>query len=293
MAQTAKGKSSDRRILDNDKKWAEIQKRRAEMRQKTLKRRIALIGGLVLALVVGVVVVMSLTKSNSASSSQDKQLSGATIQAQGNKVDDLEGFLIGEGGFGKANLKVPNVELYFSYTCPGCIQLENQYGAELVKLAKAGKINLLLHPVNVHTFQWTIISSDAAILVAKEQPDKLIDFHTAIFKAGYDIMFKDQAAIAAQGNGTIMQDEKAALAEIKKVALSVGVDQKLVDQFKFDASAKTIDKWTEDWSKQVQKKLSGKSPATPMIVHNGKLVETEKLVVNGKIDWNVLAKSSL
>lgn len=260
------GKSSNKKANKNFQTSNKYVAQREAQEAKDRRRRLFIILGIVAVLVVVIAVVagmMAGKKSSSTSSASGEFPAG--IQAPGYLPNAI---VIGPDGLGSAKEGIPTVNRYFSYGCPGCLHEEHLMGKDLHKAVEDGKFNMVLYPVGTHGLPWTYSADDAALKVAKEAPDKFYAFHEKLIDFAFGVMNKDEEAIQAQGNGTVLADEQGALKEIKRIGKEVGLSQNLIDSFVPAQKAKAeVDGWTNDWVSAVQP-IVGDQVGTPMSIKN-------------------------
>lgn len=78
---------------------------------------------------------------------------------------------------GTANKGVPQVDIYFDYSCHHCSDLGNEYGTQLAEAAKKGDITLVYHPVTTMRGLFSYTGAAAEFFVAENEPDKYLAFH--------------------------------------------------------------------------------------------------------------------
>lgn len=266
-------KTGDQAEAKNKKAWDQIQKQRALKKQQKMRRIIAVVVVFVLFLsLLGVGIWAMVGKNEDTPVAGNGLMTAAELSATSVKdPDKMQGFIVGPDGVGSFKVGAPNIELYVSYSCPACLQVENMLGEDLQKMAEQGKANLILHPVDTHQLPWTFIAGQAVYQVAKEDPEKLLVFHNNLMKFGYQVMFKDEKSIEAQGNGTLMADPEASLAKIKEIATQVGVKSEIVEGFKADINNAIVKTWSNNWVAEAEKQT--KNIGTPMFVKNGKIIQ--------------------
>lgn len=279
--QTGKIKSSSPAAKKRQEKvWKQVEAQREAARRKQTRNRVVI--AIVAVLVVAAVALAGyLVAQRGNSESQGN--SGAVLSGQPAEkvaalsgqqaVDAAQGILIGQKGVYKATAGVPTIEMWYSYGCPACLNLEHKLGDKVLAFAKDGKANLVLHPVATHALPWTIIAGNACMQVAAEQPEKTLEFHQALIDAGYGVMFAkgEDAGWKDQGNSTIMADPAKSLEKIKEVAKKVGVKDEIINSFKADPQSALLEKWQKQWAEAAGKQTQ--QVGTPMFASNGKLVE--------------------
>ncbi len=111
------------------------------------------------------------------------------------------------------------VAIYFDYMCPACGAFESANSGELARLVAAGTVRLELHPIAFLDAQssgteYSTRSAMAVATVANAAPDRVWDFHTAL----YD----QQPSEGSQG----LSDQ-----QIADIAAGAGVPADVVQQF--------------------------------------------------------------
>ena len=279
--QTGKIKTSSQAAQKRQEKvWKQVEAQREAARRKQTGKRvaIAIVAVLVVAAVALAGYLFAQRGNGEAQGNTGAVLSGqrpekvAALSGQ-EAVDAAQGILIGQKGVYKATAGVPTIEMWFSYGCPACLNLEHQLGEKILAFAKDGKANLVLHPVATHALPWTIIAGNASMAVAAGQPEKTLEFHQALIDAGYGVMFAkgEDAGWKDQGNSTILADPAKSLEKIKEVAKKVGVKDEIISSFKADPQSALLEKWQKQWADAAGKQ--SQQVGTPMFASNGKLVD--------------------
>lgn len=276
--QAAKGKSSAKNEKNRQQKvWKQVEAQREAARRKQTRNR-AIIAIVAVLLVAAVALAGYLVAQSGNDKPSGDVLSGqrpekiAALSGQ-EAVDAAQGILLSEKGVYQATSGVPTIEMWYSYGCPACLNLEHKLGDKVLAFAKDGKANLVLHPVATHALPWTIIAGNASMQVAAEQPEKALDFHQALIDAGYEVMFAkgEDAGWKDQGNSTIMTDPAKSLEKIKEVAKKVGIKDEIINSFKAEPQSALLEKWQKQWADAAGKQTQ--QVGTPMFASNGKLVE--------------------
>lgn len=201
----------------------------------------------VVSLVIFVVIV-GVWKINSTAASQE----GDVIPAQ---YSSGEPIVVSNTGVGESNSAVPDVDLYFSYTCHACAQLENEVGDELVSGAESGRYNLVLHPVNTASAPFQGPATSAALVVAADAPEHFVAFNHALLE-----FFWSQFQLK---NNDIVGNLEASTEQVAKIAHQVGVPPAVVDQFGTGAT-EYLKQSTADWKRR---QVEGRErTATPEVV---------------------------
>lgn len=276
--QAAKSKSSAKNEKNRQQKvWKQVEAQREAARRKQTRNRaiIAIVAVLVVAAVAlaGYLVAQSGNDKPSGDVLSGQRPEKIAALSGKQAVDAAQGILVGKKGVYKATSGVPTIEMWFSYGCPACLNLEHKLGDKILAFAKDGKANLVLHPVATHELPWTIIAGNASMQVAAGQPEKTLAFHQALIDAGYGVMFAkgEDVGWKDQGNSTIMADPAKSLEKIKKVAKEVGVKAEIINSFKAEPQSEMLMKWQKQWAEAAGKQTQ--QVGTPMFASNGKLVD--------------------
>lgn len=113
------------------------------------------------------------------------------VETKPSKADDKGGILIGRDGYGKAVDGAPTIGVYMDFICPGCGSLNQQLDPILVKLMKAGQVNLDLHFMafmdSLSTDRYSSRAANAAVYISEhdDNPDHLLGFVSKMYDADY------------------------------------------------------------------------------------------------------------
>ncbi len=155
----------------------------------------------------------------------------AVVQAAGHErtLPDASGAVVapqhlthtGAISVGRADAPV-TVEIYYDYMCPACGAFEKANGGELDQLVADGVARIELRPIAFLDEQssgteYSTRSANAFAAVADAAPDRVWDFHTALYE--------QQPAEGSEG----LSDE-----QIAKIASDAGVPADVVDGFTDD-----------------------------------------------------------
>jgi protein-disulfide isomerase len=160
---------------------AEAERLRLEREAKARRQRTITIA----SIVGGIVVVVGLSIAVVLAVQSTQEVSSKPVGAQSSG-----GILIGRdgaaGGEAPAASEAVTVEIYSDYMCPNCGNLEEGIAKALEELRESGEIRLVLHPVAFldrlsSDSQYSTRSTDHAATVAREEPDKFLEFHEALF----------------------------------------------------------------------------------------------------------------
>jgi protein-disulfide isomerase len=178
--------------------------------QRTRRRRILTWAGALV--IVGLIVAITV----------------AVVQASGRErtLPDVTGEVVvpqhltptGAIPVGAANAAV-TVEIYFDYMCPACGAFEAANGGELDRLVSEGVARIELRPIAFLDEQssgteYSTRSASALAVIADAAPDRVWDFHTA--------MYGQQPTEGSKG----LSDE-----QIADIAADAGVPADVVDRF--------------------------------------------------------------
>lgn len=87
------------------------------------------------------------------------------------------------------NPKAPKIDLYVDYFCPGCAIVERDLFKSMKDMQEAKQINLYIHPIDFLDAKtknhYSTRAASAVAYVASNQPEKLLDFSTALFDKTY------------------------------------------------------------------------------------------------------------
>jgi len=237
-----KPSKADRR----DAARAKAQALREEQLKREQRRRVYLVSAAVAILAaIAIVVVVIIGNSGKPALSKVAAPAGVTANA---------GIPIGPDGVaGKAiPAGVVVVDLYTDFMCPVCGAFEQQNGADLDALSKAGTAAIVYHPISIldgasNGTNYSTRAAQAAAVVADKDPAHYLAFDEALFA--------NQPAENTSGltNG-----------QIEQIAQGVGVPSSVTATFADGKFVKWVTAATEDASKNG---VSG----TPTVKINGKV----------------------
>lgn len=247
-----------------------------DAQQKADKRNrnivISTVAVIIVAIIAALVIVVASQNSSSKESAQSSQ-SGQSIAVDGKPI------IISPKGVGVKDASLPDLTLYYSYTCHWCTYLETAVGQKLVDEADAGKYNLVLQPVSTATMAWQAPATAAALMVAADEPDKFVAFHQAMME-----YFNE--AYAAQ-DGSVINDANASIKEVKEIAKEVGVSQSIIDKFPTNAD-QYLQVANDEWTNAKIKGREKDSLGTPEVVYKGEKVKwtqgTEEEIYNSIVN---------
>ncbi|MDY2941386.1 MAG: thioredoxin domain-containing protein [Varibaculum sp.] len=238
--------------------------RKAEQTRKKRSRLIMILIVVVAALaVVGITIgmILSTKSSNPMTNGEYDELISAD-----------RGFTITSSGpattpDAKPSESKHTVELYFDYSCSHCAQFEGEYGEQLLQGARDGKYKLQLHPVDTQGrfFPYAYTAVDLAARVYSSQPEKFTELHTALSDAMLN-------AVNSQNQDDIaeIQSETKSLELTKKIAKDHGVSQDIIDRVSHKDGMMLLTTMSQEWGSEIK----AESLATPMVVIDGKVIET-------------------
>lgn len=216
---------------------------------------------IIVAIIAALVIVVVSQKNGSGDNTTQSESSQSSAV---NTVSDGAPIIISPKGVGVKDASLPDLTLYYSYTCHWCTYLETAVGQKLVDEADAGKYNLLLQPVSTATMPWQAPATAAALAVAADEPDKFVAFHQALM----EYFNKEYTA----QDGTVINDANASIKEVKEIAKQVGIKQSLIDQFPTQADA-YLEASNNEWTEADVKGRAKDSLGTPEVVYKGEKVK--------------------
>lgn len=240
-------------------------KQMREAQARSDRRTLFVIGGVAAVIVIAVVaavavVVLGQVRAREQANSADP----ATL------FGDYKGgkpVIVSHLGVGKEDTNLPTVTEYFDYSCHACADLDVASGKALSEAAMAGEFNLAHVMVRTADAPYNHVATGASLVVARQAPDKWVEFHHALLA-----YFSQQYAAH---NGEVITDDLKSHAQVKKIALELGIDQAVVDSFPgANVSASYLDAATKAWE---EAKVTGR-----VVDEEGKLrLGTPELVVGG------------
>lgn len=160
---------------------AVAQARGANSNQKATIIGVVVVVLLAVAVVVGVVVT---SKSDSpAAAGSAIPVASAGFSGVPVEYEEATGtVLVGKDGAAKT------VDVYEDFLCPICGTFEKTYGAQIEEGLTSGKLKVRYHVLNLLDKQstpagYSLLSANAALAVAKNNPEKFPDFHASLFGA--------------------------------------------------------------------------------------------------------------
>jgi protein-disulfide isomerase len=157
----------------------------AQARGVNSSRKATIIGVVIVALlaavVVGFVAYSSSQRTTTASAPIPVVSTGMTgVPAA---FDQSTGtVIVGKAGATKT------IDVYEDFLCPVCGRFESTYGSQIQDGLTSGKLKVQYHVLNLLDKQstppgYSLQSANAALAVAKNNPDKFPDFHASLFGA--------------------------------------------------------------------------------------------------------------
>ncbi len=144
------GKSADQSGRQKTAKQLAAEAREAaESAERRRERTIRIVGSLVVLAVVGGLITVGVLagRSNDANSpSATAPTADPAAALPKGVLNDTYGVKYGTGWTSKDEAKLPTLELWQDFQCPGCKALEDQNGENIQQLAEDGKVKLLYRP---------------------------------------------------------------------------------------------------------------------------------------------------
>ncbi|PRY37884.1 DsbA family protein [Umezawaea tangerina] len=149
--------------------------------------RVAIIAGVVVVLVLAVVVVgaVVIAGKNRDTTAENGNIPVVTSGASAVPValEEQSGTVV----VGKDGAKA-TIDVYEDFLCPVCGQFEATYGKKIEAALTAGTLKVRYHVVNLLDAKstppgYSLLSANAALSVAKNNPAKFADFHDSLFGA--------------------------------------------------------------------------------------------------------------
>jgi protein-disulfide isomerase len=149
--------------------------------------RVVVIAGVVVVAVLAAVVVgaVILSGKQQESAAQTGGIPVVTAGVSGVPValEEQSGTVV----VGKDAAKA-TVDIYEDFLCPACSAFEKQSGKAIEEGLTSGKLKVRYHIINLLDAQskpagYSLLSANAALSVAKNSPEKFLDFHASLFGA--------------------------------------------------------------------------------------------------------------
>jgi protein-disulfide isomerase len=216
---SAKARAREAARLEAERLKAEREARARRQRQRNLA---FLSAGIVTVVALAVAVYMAIPRGG---------VEGVEAKPAG--ADSTGGILIGRDG--TAGSEAPSaseavtVEIYSDYMCPYCGKLEQGISGALDQLREDGEVRVVLHPVAFldrfsNDTQYSTRSLNHSATVARDQPEKFLAFHKALF------------ANQPEENSDGLTDE-----EMVTIATDIGVSEEVTAKF----STMELNEWVE------------------------------------------------
>ena len=203
---------------------------RQEQKRKERRNRMLAIGGLVLAVVVliGVVVTVLVNHKSTKDAYGKVAFGGTDTNATAPSLDSVTkptvadangGIPVSAAGVGKAGANDTTLTVYFDLQCPACQQFDSVNSADLDTLSKEPGVTVVFQPLNfldrssLGTF-YSTRAANALMIVADQDPTHFMPLITAFYK--------DQPAENTKG----LTDAK-----IADIAKGVGVPDSVTAHF--------------------------------------------------------------
>lgn len=121
------------------RKAAQEARAQAQAQERARDRRIRLIGGVVVVLVMGALLVPAIRKSTAPTTNPNAALPKGV-------ASDTFGMRVGPAWTAANADSIPKLELWEDFQCPACNEFEKSAGAKLEELVNAGKVRLEWRP---------------------------------------------------------------------------------------------------------------------------------------------------
>lgn len=231
----------------------DVRKKAQEMREAQRKadlRTRNIIIGVVALLVVAIVVAIILIVVN-------RPTAESNAQGLPEQFREGQGILVNTDGVQAASGDADTLDLYFDYTCGGCVSLETAIGEDLYAGAAAGDYQFVMHPVTTHGAAFHVPATAAAIEVAASEPELFEPLHRAMIQYYMDAMTAD--------DGSVVTDLKASTTAVAELAEQVGVPADVIARFDNDAAQSYLLQSTQAWG---AREVEGRTNlATPELVY--------------------------
>lgn len=162
-------------------------------------------------------------------------------------------------GVGQLDEDLPDLKIYFSYSCSWCAYLDQSVFDRLSADAINGDYNLIMQPVNTAYMPFQDPATFASLRVAAGAPDRFIDFHEGLTSFFWTALQNDDSSVIG--------DMEASRDQILAIGRQVGIPDDVLANFGGSAEeylATTTPAWT---SADIAGR--GDSTGTPEIVFNG------------------------
>lgn len=225
-----------------------------ESQQKADKRTRNIIIGVVSVIIVAIVAALIVVVlSQSKPSTNPDGTTGVP-----SSFSNGEPIVVSHLGVGQKDDSLQDLTLNFSYTCHWCAYLETRVGEDLTNDAAAGKYNLILQPVNTAYMEFQGPATNAALVVAANDPEKFVAFHQAM------MAYVDEAVNVNQ-DLTVVQSLPLSTEKVAELARAAGVSDDVVSQFGKSAE-EYLTLTTTNWSGETFEGRVEGSVGTPELV---------------------------
>ena len=183
---------------------------------------------------------------------------GTPNEALPTQYQQGEGILIGQN-----NPDAPNLDLYFDYTCPGCVYVETAINPTLIEATRNGEINYVLHPVITASGPFNVAATAAMLAVADQDPEALVDLQDALTLRYLEVL--------ETGDLTGTNTAEEASATVANIARKLEISDQIIDTFNADAAQQYLQTATNKW---VALEVDGReNTATPELVYEGHQIQ--------------------
>ncbi|MFT9281848.1 DsbA family protein [Bifidobacterium sp.] len=196
----------------NGRRAAEEQAEREQLATIAKERKQqTIIGIIVVAVVVALVAIagFSVWRANRPVSEATVQKSYDAVQSVKTKPADANskgGFLISKNGLNKKIAKVPTVEIYMDFLCPGCGSFYRSLDPTLTAMEQAGQINLEIYPNafldSLSTDEYSTRTASQVAYIAQNDPDHVLAFIANLFAEDFQ---PSESSYKAVSNATLQK----------------------------------------------------------------------------------------
>jgi protein-disulfide isomerase len=236
----------------------------AEAEQRRRDRRVRIIGGVAIAVVMGLIIGIGIWGSRKDSSSTATDPGGIVADAA-----------LPTGVFGADNANAwgvpantaagkPTLAIWEDFQCPACASLEAQAGAAIEKLATDGKVNLVWRPTTFLDANFPTSPNPNSSRRATAAWGCAVDAGKAA--EYHKIVFANQPPVEGDGWST---EQLIGFGE------QAGITGAAFETFTSCVNASTYDQWSNN---SYQTFLDSAVPGTPAAFLNGQEVPTQTLL---------------
>ena len=235
----------------------------AEAEQRRRDRRVRIIGGVAIAVVMGLIIGIGVYGSRTDSSSSTDPGGIVADAALPTGVFGADSDYAWGAPYNTAAGK-PTLAIWEDFQCPACASVEAQAGAAIEKLATDGKVNLVWRPTTFLDANFPASPNPNSSLRATAAWGCAIDAG----KTGeyHNIIFANQPP--TEGDGWSNE-------QLIAYGTEVGITGAAFDTFTTCVNEATYDQWSKN---SYQTFLDSKVPGTPAAFLNGVEVPTQTLV---------------